>query len=58
MQELIAYIVKKVVEERSEELKELGQDITKLKKIKVPFPRMKYAEVLKFLKQKEKKTIP
>ncbi len=57
-EELIAYIVKKVVEERSEELKELGQDIAKLKKIKAPFPRMKYAEVLKFIKQKEKKTIP
>ena len=56
-EELISFIVKRVVEERSEELKELGQDLAKLKKIKTPFPRMKYAEVLKFLKEKEKKTV-
>ena len=47
-----------VVKENENELKLLGQDIKKLKKIKPPFPRLKYAEVLKLLKEKEKVNIP
>jgi len=55
---LVAYVVKTVVKENSEELKELGQDVEKLKKIKAPFKRMKYTEALEFLKKKEKMTVP
>ncbi|MEK6835491.1 MAG: asparagine--tRNA ligase, partial [Nanoarchaeota archaeon] len=57
-EECVAYIVQSVVKENSKELKLLGQDIEKLKKIKPPFPRLKYAEVLKMLKEKEKINIP
>lgn len=56
-EELISFIAQSVVEKNAEELKELGQDIEKLKKIKAPFPRMTYTDVLKFLKEKEKVSI-
>jgi len=56
-EEFICFIIKQVVEKNSEELKELGQDVEKLKKIKAPFTRMTYTEVLKFLKDKEKMDI-
>jgi asparaginyl-tRNA synthetase len=51
---LICFIIKQVLDKNEAELKELGQDTAKLKKIKAPFPRMTYTEVLKFLKDKEK----
>lgn len=57
-EELVSFVVQEVVKKHADELKELGQDIAKLKKIKAPFPRMKYAEVLKLLKEKEKKSVP
>ncbi len=46
---LISHIVQKVVQENSKELERLGQDVEKLKKIKAPFPRITYDEVLKIL---------
>jgi len=57
-EECVSYIIQSVVKENSEELKLLGQDIEKLKKIKAPFPRLKYNDVLKLLKEKEKLNIP
>jgi len=57
-EECVAYIVQRVVKENEAELILLGQDINKLKKIKAPFPRLKYSEVLKILKEKEKVNIP
>ena len=57
-EECVAFIVKEVVEKNSEELKLLGQDINKLKKIKAPFPRITYTEALKILKDKEKMKVP
>src|SRR3989344_2938926 len=56
-EECVSYIVQEVVKENANELKLLGQDTEKLKKIKPPFPRLKYAEVLKLLKEKEKLNI-
>ena len=56
-EDLIAHIVKKVLEFNKEDLKILERDISKLEKIKTPFPRMTYAEVLKLLKEKEKVSI-
>lgn len=52
-EEFITFIIQSVLEKNSDELKELGQDIEKLKKIKAPFHRMTYTEVLQFLKDKE-----
>jgi len=50
-EELVVFIVKYVVEHNEEELKFLGQDIEKLKKIKAPFPRITYTETLEILKK-------
>ncbi len=57
-EELVSFIIQSVVEKHPDELKEIGQDIAKLKKIKPPFPRMTYTDVLKLLKEKEGKSIP
>ncbi len=48
-EECVAYIVKRVLEENEEELKELGQDVEKLKDIELPFPKLKYDEVIEKL---------
>ena len=50
----IAFIVKEVVEKNEEDLKLLGQDVDKLRKITMPFPRITYKDALKLLKEKEK----
>ncbi|MBU1205273.1 MAG: asparagine--tRNA ligase [Nanoarchaeota archaeon] len=50
-EDLVAFIVKYVVEHNEEELKFLGQDIEKLKKIKTPFPRITYTKALEILKK-------
>jgi len=49
---LIVYIVEQVLNTRQEELKILDRDITKLEKIKKPFPRISYTEVIELLKKK------
>ena len=51
--ECVEYIVQEVVKNNSDELKLLGQDIEKLKKIRMPFPRITYTEALELLKEKE-----
>jgi asparaginyl-tRNA synthetase len=56
-EDLVCFIIKSVLEKNEAELKELGQDVAKLKKIKAPFTRMTYTEVLKFLKDKEKMSV-
>ena len=58
MEQCLAFIVKEVVTKNSAELEMLGQDVDKLRKIVPPFPRMKYADVLKLLKEKEGMDIP
>ena len=49
----ILYIVEKVLKDNQIELKMLGQNIEKLKKITKPLPRITYTEALKILKEKE-----
>lgn len=57
-EQLIKYIVKKVLETNQIELKILERDITKLEPtIKKPFNIMTYDEVLKFLKEKYKMNV-
>jgi asparaginyl-tRNA synthetase len=53
----VAYMVQQVVKNNAKELKILGQDIGKLKKIKAPFPRITYTEALDILNKKEKMKI-
>ena len=47
---LIAYIVEKVLEKRKKELNILKRDISKLERIKTPFPRISYDEAVDILK--------
>jgi len=47
---MIAYIVKQILEKKKNELKLLERDISKLEIIKVPFPRMSYDEAIDILK--------
>jgi asparaginyl-tRNA synthetase len=57
--EEIKYCIGKVIKERAAELKLLGQDIEKLKKIvKKPWPTIKYRKALEILKKKSKMKIP
>jgi asparaginyl-tRNA synthetase len=51
-EELIAYTVGRVLENRKEELKTLERDTAKLDSIKAPFPRMSYDEAVKRLQAK------
>lgn len=58
-EELIKYIVEKVLKENKEELKILSRDIKKLEPtLKKKFPRITYTEALKILKDKYKVSIP
>ena len=47
---MIAHIVKQVLEKKKNELKLLERDISKLELIKVPFPRISYDEAIDILK--------
>ncbi|HPZ07870.1 MAG TPA: asparagine--tRNA ligase [Candidatus Eremiobacteraeota bacterium] len=51
-EQFVSYIVKKVLENRSEELKTLERDTAPLEKIKAPFPRITYDEAVNILKEK------
>lgn len=50
-EKLVEYIVQSVLENRPKELKELGRDLSKLEKIKTPFPRLTYDEAIEMLKK-------
>lgn len=54
----VSHIVQAVVKENTKELEVLERDVKKLEKVKAPFPRKTYAEVLKILKEKERVDIP
>lgn len=53
----LEYIIQEIVKKNRDELKSLGQNIGKLKKIKRPFPRITYTKALRILKEKENKTV-
>jgi asparaginyl-tRNA synthetase len=50
-EELIEFIVKKVLEKNRKELDILKRDTRKLEQVKAPFPRITYTEVLEILKK-------
>ncbi|RMF55138.1 asparagine--tRNA ligase [Candidatus Woesearchaeota archaeon] len=57
--EELKYVISRVIEENEEELKFLGQDVEKLKRIvKKKWPTIKYREALKILKEKENMDVP
>jgi asparaginyl-tRNA synthetase len=49
---LVAYVCQKIVEKCSNELKELGVDISKLAAVKVPFPKITYTKAIEILNTK------
>ena len=51
-EELIVYIVGRVLENRRPELQALERDTTKLESVKAPFPRMSYDEAVTILRKK------
>ena len=51
-EELISYIVSKVLDERAEELKLLGRKTEPLENVKPPFYRVSYDEAIEILKKK------
>ena len=51
-EELVVFIVSRVLENRREELKRLERDVTKLEAIQAPFPRMTYDDAVKVLQSK------
>jgi len=50
-EELVAHVCQKVAKDCAKELKILGRDPEKLKKIKPPFPRITYRQALEILKK-------
>lgn len=53
-EDLICYIIDRVLNKRIEELKTIERDITPLTKVKKPFPRITYDDALAILKKKGK----
>jgi asparaginyl-tRNA synthetase len=51
-EDLIVYIVGRVLDARKEELKALERDTAKLESVQSPFPRMSYDEAVKILQSK------
>jgi len=51
-EELVVYVVGRVLEERRAELKELERDTSKLESVKSPFPRMSYDDAVIALQRK------
>jgi asparaginyl-tRNA synthetase len=51
-EDLIVYVVRRVLEKRKEELKVLERDTSKLETVAAPFPRMSYDEAVKILQSK------
>lgn len=52
IEDLIEYIVQRVLKNRLSELKTIERDISKLEKIKKPFPRITYTEAIEILNKK------
>ncbi|MCX6821468.1 MAG: asparagine--tRNA ligase [Candidatus Aenigmarchaeota archaeon] len=50
-EDLVSYIVKKVLEKRKRELGVLGRDIKPLQEVEPPFPRVTYTEVIEMLEK-------
>jgi asparaginyl-tRNA synthetase len=50
-EDLLAYVVERVLSTRAEELKVCERDTTMLEKVKAPFPRITYAEAIKLLNE-------
>jgi asparaginyl-tRNA synthetase len=50
-EEFVEYIVQTVIKNRRKELEYLERDISKLEKVKIPFPRIHYEEAVEILRK-------
>ncbi|MCS6873638.1 MAG: asparagine--tRNA ligase [Pyrinomonadaceae bacterium] len=50
-EDLVCYVVERVLNERIEDLKTLERDVSKLETVKKPFPRIHYDEAVKILQE-------
>ncbi len=57
-EDLVAYMVARVLEKRRVELELLERDLTKLEAVKRPFPRITYAEAVELLRRQGKAIEP
>ena len=51
-EEFVTFLVQRVLERRPAELKELERDVSKLEKVKTPFPRIDYGDAVAILQKK------
>ena len=51
-EEFVSFLVHRVLERRPAELKELERDVSKLEKVKAPFPRIDYGDAVATLQKK------
>lgn len=51
-EELVYFIIQRVLERRRQDLESLDRDISRLEAIKLPFPRLSYTEAVELLKSK------
>lgn len=51
-EDFVSFLVQRVLERRPAELKELERDVTKLEKVKAPFPRIDYTDAVATLQKK------
>lgn len=51
-EDMLVYIVERVLARRQAELRELERDTSKLEKVKAPFPRIEYTEAVRILQGK------
>lgn len=53
IEDFLEYVVQRVIKNKSSELEILQRDITKLEKVKKPFPRITYDEAVEILRKKD-----
>ena len=51
-EEFVSYLVRRCLERRQAELKELGRDTARLEPVKPPFPRLNYSDAVETLQKK------
>ncbi|HET8770015.1 MAG TPA: asparagine--tRNA ligase [Gemmatimonadaceae bacterium] len=54
-EDFVSFLVQRVVERRPAELKEVERDVSKLEKVKAPFPRIDYTDAVATLQKKGSK---
>ena len=51
-EQMVSYVVQRVLERRARELKTLGRDTSALERVVAPFPRLSYDDAVKLLQEK------